>query len=336
MKKTLLFPVMALVVFMALLSCTKKDTPAGPQPTATNTPNATQTTVAGLSFTSFASVPGGTFTQTDGAESFSHTISAFKMGKYEVTYELWYTVYQWAILPAQGYAFADAGREGLSGIDGAAPTAAKYIPVVMINWRNMIVWCNAYSQMAGLTPVYCSDAGYTTPIKDSSNGAYGGSTNTAQGSFDCPYVNWGSNGYRLPTAGEWEYAARYINGSTWTPYNYASGATADYTDATATGLVAWYSVNSGDTIHAVGGRNVNALGIYDMSGNAWECCWDWKTDYPGTSADYRGPATGSERVVRGGSFFNPEPTSYIQTGFRTSDGPNNKGFTQGFRLAKTN
>ncbi len=330
MKKTVCFLIAVVFVFMALSSCSKDDTPT--TPAATATPNATQTAVAGLSYTSLASVPGGTFTQTDGTESFSHTISSFYMGKYQVTYELWYEVYQWAI--SNGYAFANAGREGHNGTDGAAPTAAKYEPVTTINWRDGIVWCNAYSQMTGLTPVYCSDAGYTTPIKNSTDGAYGSSINTTAGSFDNPYVNWTANGYRLPTEGEWEYTARYINGSSWTPYDYASGAAADYNDETATGLVAWYDVNSGNVTYDVGGKHANALGIYDMSGNVFEWCWDWYASYLGTSTNYRGPASGSFRMARGGSYYSQ--AYRLQSGYRDAYQPYFEDDRIGFRFARIN
>jgi uncharacterized repeat protein (TIGR02543 family) len=78
-------------------------------------------------------------------------LNAFKMAKYETTYELWHEVYQWAA--GNGYAFANAGREGNDGTGGAAPTAAKTEPVTYINWRDAIVWCNAYSEMDGKAPV---------------------------------------------------------------------------------------------------------------------------------------------------------------------------------------
>ena len=118
---------------------------------------------------------------------------------------------------------------------------------------------------------------------------------------DC--VKWAANGYRLPTEAEWEYASRYRDGSDWTPGDYASGATADYNDATATGLVAWYSVNSGSTTHPVGQNNANALGINDMSGNVWELCWDRYAAYESDPlSDPHGPVTGSYRLVRGGSW----------------------------------
>ena len=329
MKKTLFFLVMAVLVFMALSSCTKKDTPT--TPAATNTPNATQTAVAGLSYNSLVSVPGGTFTQTDGSESFDHTISTFKMGQYEVTYELWYTVYQWAILPAQGYTFANAGREGNDGTIGDAPTAAKYEPVTTINWRDIIVWCNAYSQMTGLTPVYCSDSGFTTPIKNSTDGAYGSSINTTPGSFDNPYVNWSATGYRLPTEGEWQYAASYIG----TPYNYASGDTAPYDTSSTIGNYCWYYTNSGNVTHNVGGKTANALGIYDMSGNVWEWCWDWYGSYPTAISDYyRGPASGFFRMIRGGGYSNN--ACYLQVGYRNGDSPYRENSNIGFRFARTN
>jgi formylglycine-generating enzyme required for sulfatase activity len=314
----------------------------------TATAQATQTATAVMTVDSAAivSVPGGTFTQSDGTNSFSHTISTFKMGKYQVTYDLWYTVYQWAII--NGYTFANAGREGAEGTIGLVPTNIKYEPVTTVNWRDAIVWCNAYSQKSGLTPVYCSDAGLTTPIKDSTNGAYGSSVNTTAGSFDNPYVNWSTNGYRLPTEGEYQYAASYKDGTSWTPYNYASGATASYDNVMATGLVGWYSGNSWDNrnyyvgyiTHNVGGKTANSLGIYDMSGNVWEWCWDWYDNYPGTSTNYRGPTSGglySGRVMRGGGY--DDGADGLQVGYRYDyvgdDYPSFAFDYNGFRFART-
>lgn len=286
-------------------------------------------TLTPVSYRDLVSITGGTYTQTDGTNSFSHTISDFSLGQYEVTYELWYTVYQWAI--SNGYTFANAGNEGNDGTAGAAPSTAptKYEPVTTINWRDAIVWCNAYSEMSGLTPVYCTDAGFNTYLKTSTNT---GTVNTTAGSEDNPYVNWSANGYRLPTEGEWQYVASNKGA---TPWNYASGATADYNNATATGLVAWYSSNSGSSTNPVGTTtNPSALTLRDMSGNVWEWCWDRRDDYPGASTNYRGSASGSYRIIRGGCWS--LNAGDLRLGFRRSDYPYSESYRIGFRVARTN
>lgn len=105
-------------------------------------------------------VPGGTYNQkTPNAnigcpDNFNHTISSFKIAKYEVTYELWYNVIQWGI--ANGYTFLNLGSEGNFGITGNLPTSSKHEPVTTINWRDIIVWCNAYSEMNNLIH-YCPE-----------------------------------------------------------------------------------------------------------------------------------------------------------------------------------
>ena len=232
-------------------------------------------------------ISGGAYNQTDGTDSFNHTISSFSIAKYEVTYELWWTVRQWAI--TNGYTFANNGYEGSSMISGS-PTARKLEPVTTINWCDAIVWCNAYSEMSGFTPCYTYSG---STIKDSRD------TNaTACNSAVC---NWSASGYRLPSEGEWQYVASNKGA---TPYDYASGATASYSNSTETGRVAWYYTNSGGSTKNVETKAANALGLYDMSGNVSEWCWDWYgTNYPTSpQTNYRGFASGSYRTIRGGGW----------------------------------
>lgn len=101
--------------------------------------------------------------------------------------------------------------------------------------------------------------------------------------------------FTLPTEAEWEYAARGGKKTANTKYSGSSSA-AD---------VAWYASNSGSQTHSVGQLRPNELGIYDMSGNVWEWCLDWYGNYSGASQiNPMGPDSGSDRVLRGGSWIN--------------------------------
>jgi formylglycine-generating enzyme required for sulfatase activity len=294
----------------------------------------------GIAYREMVSVPGGkTFNQTSASglsESFDHTVSGFLLAKYETTYELWYTVMQWAV--GHGYSFAYPGIEGQDAEAGHAPTAYKHEPVTTVNWRDAITWCNAYSEMDGLAPVYYTNGEMTKVLKRSGGGTEATRVDTNPGTSDNPFVKWDAHGYRLPTEGEWQYAASYIDGKIWTPFNFASGAGADYTNAAETEKVAWYndsnvSANTRTTA-TVGTKAANQLGVYDMSGNVHEFCWDWYAPYPASAKiDYRGPETGSYRVVHGTSWS--VSAMSLQVGSRGGFHTYKASTIIGFRVARS-
>ncbi|MBM7022383.1 SUMF1/EgtB/PvdO family nonheme iron enzyme [Treponema sp. Marseille-Q4523] len=267
-------------------------------------------------------------------------LSPYVLGKTEVTYKLWKDVYDWAVKPENGYTFKNAGKKGSLG------TGNEDEPVTTISWQDCIVWCNAYTEMkmGESECVYRKSKTDTAVLKNS----------TAEADCDAAYADMSKKGFRLPTEAEWEYAARWQGsdntnavryGDVWlTELNSASGAK-DKWDTAETGEVAWYNDNSEGKTHPVGEKRANALGLYDMSGNVLEWCFDWYDKNPALNdnayksedivTDPQGPASpepqNKRRIVRGGRWIDSARACTV--GIRNSGISKNKSIYLGFRLA---
>ena len=129
-----------------------------------------------------------------------------------------------------------------------------------------------------------------------------------------------SGGYRLPTEAEWEYSCR-----AGTTTAYSNGDSITKNDSNVEGL----------STKVVGSYKPNAFGLYDMHGNVWEWCEDWKVDYPKEAViDPKGPETGKNRVLRGGSFTGVGLHSRSANWFDNLPSTWNIDYL-GFRLART-
>jgi formylglycine-generating enzyme required for sulfatase activity len=177
-----------------------------------------------------------------------------------------------------------------------------------------VVWCNAYSEKEGKTPVYYEDETYTTVLRVAEPGSGTGSKTAGNGKAEKAFLKAGANGFRLPTEAEWEYAARGANPAApvWS-YTYAGSNTP--------GDVAWYQDNSETTTHTAAVKAPNTLGIYDMNGNVREFCQD--------------PFLASSRVASGGSYSEASTASTNSTRASHSFSYSSLLANVGFRVAAT-
>ena len=242
------------------------------------------------------------------------TLSPFVMGKYPVTQELYSAVMTGQQVTVSGTEYTLArlpsACRGSTYYKIADGETEKYRPVEGVTWYDAVYFCNVLSEKLNLTKAYTIDV--TTVSSKHITAA------TVELVSD-------ANGYRLPTEAEWEFAARGgdTTAEAWN-YLFSGAATASgvsYNESQNSGLdsVGWYRYNigtgtTGDSIspymagygtHEVGKKAANALGIYDMSGNVWEWCYDWYGSISsGTETDPTGAASGSSHVSRGGSWIN--------------------------------